>query len=173
MKLSPGIKHLCLLMLTLLALKFPVYSQSVSSSVISTAGGFYSGSSGNLSFTVAEMTMVQPFISSTCLLLQGFQQPQDNSVSVEELLRETISFFPNPVSDRLNIHYSGKENIILSVSIFDLAGQMIKRVELNFAQDETQSISFSGLSAGLYTGEVLFIAGDHTQIHTIKIQVIN
>ena len=47
-------------------------AQSLSPSVISSAGDFFSNASGSLSSTVAEMTMVETFSSTNNKLTQGF-----------------------------------------------------------------------------------------------------
>jgi hypothetical protein len=163
----------CILLVLMIIMHLTGNSQSISSSVVSCAGGYYSGVNGNLSFTVAEMTMVQPFISSTCLLLQGFQQPQDNSVGIEELMGRNLQMFPNPVSNILFLKYYGAENLTVTISIYDITGKLLKNSELNFNQNKINQIDFSDVAPGLYIAEILFAGKNEIKKHTSKIQVIN
>ncbi|MGD0710407.1 MAG: hypothetical protein ABR968_04440 [Bacteroidales bacterium] len=73
-------------------------SQTLSPTVISSSGGFYNNSSGMLSTTVAEMTMVQTFQSGSNFLTQGFQQPEDYTVGIVEtpVVSGDILIYPNP-----------------------------------------------------------------------------
>jgi hypothetical protein len=78
-------------------------AQSISSSVISSAGGFNTTAAGSLSFTVA-----QPIAgdrSSSLLLHQGFQVNLSSDVGVTTAIEEgeEIKVFPNPAQHHLFI----------------------------------------------------------------------
>ena len=67
----------------------------------------------------------------------------DISTSIEENGNNTISIFPIPVNEKLNISYQGNEE--LDVKVFDLNG---KRYDVKLTSPNTIDVSF--LSAGMY-----------------------
>ena len=76
-------------------------------------------------------------------------------LSIESLdSNESISFYPNPVSDFLNISYSKP----ITASIFDVSGKLI--IETN-----EKKIDFSNLKSGIYFVEIL----DDRKTKVIKI----
>jgi hypothetical protein len=84
-------------------------AQMLTPFVTAAAGDFFTSTPANasLSFTVAEMTMVETFTSANGIMLtQGFQQPLMPLVGIEDLdyVFEFV-VFPNPASDRLNFRY--------------------------------------------------------------------
>jgi len=68
----------------------------------------------------------------------------DVQLSNNDFEKANLSYYPNPVTDILNINYS--ENII-QVFIFNLSGQMIKSLNTNSNHIE---IDMSDLSSGIY-----------------------
>jgi hypothetical protein len=52
-------------------------AQSISPSVISTSGAFFSNGNGMLFTTIGEMSMVATYNSGTSILTRGFQQAFD------------------------------------------------------------------------------------------------
>ncbi len=52
------------------------YSQTISRKLISSAGGYYSGTDFSVSYSVGE-TMINTLSSGNTILTQGFQQPED------------------------------------------------------------------------------------------------
>ena len=81
-----------------------IHAQSLSPTVVSSSGGFYANSAGQLSFTVGEMTMVTTFFQTNNILTQGFQQPFDFGTAIPEPTKDGFAFgvFPNPSTG--NIH---------------------------------------------------------------------
>jgi len=66
-----------------------------------------------------------------------------NNLSQEDFLKETISIYPNPVGEVLNIRSSGLA--INWLKIYDLNGRLIKEVQLDHNQ-----IDVSQLPQGIY-----------------------
>jgi hypothetical protein len=102
-------------------------AQTLSPMTISSSGGFFSAGSNSLSFTVAEMTMVQSFIQPTNMLTQGFQQPEQLTTDIEEneaMLGE-VSIYPNPSNGQVNISYNAKTDGDYQIKIFDMLGQVV------------------------------------------------
>lgn len=83
------------------------------------------------------------FIDSLCITSGGTTTSVDAHTTIHPA---TVSLFPNPASDRLNILVSGNQNA--SVAIFNLQGQMI-------LQSTTQkTMDVSTLPSGVYIAEV-------------------
>ena len=138
-------------------LSISMKAQTLSPSVISSSGGFYSAGGNSLSFTIAEMTMVQTFAQPTNILTQGFQQPELLTVSIaeNEVLLGDVLIFPNPTSGAFNISYNVKNDGKYLVRIYDMLGQVVfsqsyaARLGLN-----TIKIDISQYSQGLYMLEL-------------------
>src|SRR5690349_11746557 len=102
-------------------------AQSLTPTVVSSSGGFYSNSSGQLSFTVAEMTMVQTFSQTNNILTQGFQQPGDFGVYVPEAPKSGFAFnvYPNPSSGNINLILNSKNSAVVNIRLIDALGKTI------------------------------------------------
>lgn len=61
---------------------------------------------------------------------------------------EFINLFPNPVKDRLQIHYKLNNSHQLFISVFSNNGNLILEKELSLTKDQ---IDFTSLSSGVYT----------------------
>jgi hypothetical protein len=132
-------------------------AQTLSPSVISSSGGFYTSANAMLSFTVAEMTMVQTFTSGGNILTQGFQQPEDLAVSVPEtpVLSGDIVIYPNPTNGQFTLSYtsySSGENVI---KMYNLVGQVVlTQSVLQSSGSNTVSFDISSFSQGIYMLEL-------------------
>jgi hypothetical protein len=103
-------------------------AQTLSPITISSSGGFYSVAGGNsLSFTVAEMTMVQSFIQPTNMLTQGFQQPEQLTTDIEEneSIQGEVIIYPNPSNGQFNISYNTNTDGDYQVKIYNMVGQIV------------------------------------------------
>jgi hypothetical protein len=108
-------------------LSISIKAQTLTPTVLSSSGGFYTGGNVTLSFTVAEMTMVQTFTGGTNFLTQGFQQPEQltTSVAENEVVPEEITVYPNPTNGAFNISYNAKNDGEYLVRIYDMLGQLV------------------------------------------------
>lgn len=133
-------------------------AQSLTPTVVSSSGGFYSNSSGQLSFTVAEMTMVQTFSQSNSILTQGFQQPTDFGVYVPEPAKNGFSFgvFPNPSKGNVNLVLSTKNTAMVNIRLIDALGKTIDADRFTHAAGvNTYPYNWSNVSNGMYMLEVI------------------
>ena len=93
----------------MMLLNVSMKAQTLSPTVISSSGGFYSAGNTTLSFTVAEMTMVQTFMQPNNMLTQGFQQPEliSDTTGVIESIKpsEEVLIYPNPTNGQFNVSY--------------------------------------------------------------------
>ena len=72
----------------------------------------------------------------------------------------SLSVYPNPTSDYLNIHYQSLETgVELTFSILDMQGRVIRRYESSDIADKTYILPTFDLMTGLYILEV-FRDGD-------------
>jgi hypothetical protein len=102
-------------------------AQTLSPVVISSSGGFLSAGGNSLSFTVAEMTMVQSFIQPSNMLTQGFQQPEQLTTSIAEAekMPDDIVVYPNPSNGQFNISYTAQKSGHYQLNIYNMVGQII------------------------------------------------
>jgi Secretion system C-terminal sorting domain len=102
-------KHTVLLICSLLCGAWGLRAQMLTPFVVASAGDFFTSTPANasLSFTVGEMTMVETFAANGNLLTQGYQQPIQQLVGIEDMdYAFEFVVFPNPASDRLNFRYT-------------------------------------------------------------------
>jgi hypothetical protein len=133
-----------------------MHAQSLSPTVISSAGGFYENSAGKLSFTVGE-TMVQTFHNNN-FLTQGFQQPFDYSVAVAEPSKEGVNFgvFPNPSSGYVYLVLNSKINAKVDIRLLDAVGKTVVRDHFTHSSGvNAYSYNWSNLASGMYMVEVV------------------
>jgi hypothetical protein len=108
-------------------LSISMKAQTLSPSVISSSGAFYSVGGNSLSVTVAEMTMVQSFIQPTNMLTQGFQQPEQLTtvIAENEVMHGDLLVYPNPTNGQFNMSYNAVNDADYIVRIFNSIGQVV------------------------------------------------
>ena len=147
-----------------------IQAQSLSPQVISTAGGFATGASMSISYTVGELS-VQTLASGSLILTEGFQQPLDIGVPdlVQPYFDLEVRTWPNPVSQNLYLQISSEIRQDLILETYDLSGrlQMIQHIEA-LMHIEPYSIDFTDLSRGAYILKIR--SADHTFQRIVKIQ---
>ena len=147
-----------------------VQAQSLSPFVISSSGGYFSNSSGTLSATIAEMTMIQTFNSSVGILTQGFQQPSNATISIEEATLAEVSIYPNPTNGQFSLTINASANGSATVRIYDLLGQTIKEQEISISNGVNRLMfDIRGCSSGIY----MLYYRDQIGSKTIKFNVTN
>jgi len=129
-----------------------LFAQSAERQVIGSAGGFSSSSDIQVSSTVGE-TVVGTSTSSTLILTQGFQQPSEESLGIEDY--ETglsINAYPNPASSIVNLELEAPYSMELSVQVLDFNGRPLATLiqNLKVRGTSTQEIDFSNFASGNY-----------------------
>ena len=133
------------------------HTQTLNPWVVSSAGGNYASSSATLSFTLAEMTMVQTFSSAGNILTQGFQQPEEGSVGISqsEISSNRFLIYPNPTSGAFTLEFNSENENTVLVKLFNLIGQEeIANTYLSPAGINKISFDISHLSPGMYMLEI-------------------
>ena len=101
-------------------------AQTISRQVIGAAGS----NNENLSFTVGEMA-IETAVSGSFILTQGFHQPEDGTVSIDQPLSFAVDYrlYPNPTRDHLTLELTGDETAMIEVGITDMRGRDIRSAE--------------------------------------------
>ena len=149
-------KLLCLIMVVGLY-SYSIQSQSLTPTVISSSGGYYTSTNARLSFTVAEMTMVKTFTSTGNILTQGFQQPENVLVSVNdpEVISEDVIVYPNPTSGKLSVCYLGYNNFETIINIYNLLGQKVYSIPFSEKKGQnTINLDINYFNQGIYLLEL-------------------
>ena len=127
------------------------HAQSISQYVFGNTGATISGASNSLSFTLGEPVI--GLISNGESLGQGFWLGAAASIvlSTEDFssLENSITVYPNPVRDVVNLAFTDILSEEFVVQVTDISGKTIlqKVFENNGL---TESISVSNLSSGIY-----------------------
>jgi hypothetical protein len=71
-------------------------------------------------------------------------------------LENSISVFPNPAINELNIPYSNPLSLALQIEICDLFGNRVLKITIPVEQiSEVIKLNINGLSPGLYFGQLI------------------
>jgi len=130
---------------------------TLSPTVLSSSGGYFTSASASLSFTVAEMTMVQTFTTAGNILTQGFQQPEDMSVSISEtpVVSGEIMIYPNPTNGNFTLSYVSNETSETTINLYNLVGQVVLTKSVSQVKGlNTVNFDISSFSQGIYMMEL-------------------
>jgi len=136
---------------------FLANSQTLSPTVVASSGGYFSNTSGSLSFTVAEMTMVQTFTTTGNILTQGFQQPEQNTVGITEpmIAEGDIVAYPNPTTGAFSLQFIANENAEKVISIYNSMGQVVfQKTYQQVSGLNKVNFDISQFSQGMYMVEL-------------------
>lgn len=128
--------------ITLLAVgfSFGINAQTADQYVIGSLGGSFTNASIDVNYTAGE-AVIETLSSATIIVTQGFQQPLEAGVGLEEIeLFSNLSLYPNPTNDVLNIrlegmqeNYSGEAELeIYSVNGERVFSDQLQSIDLNF-----------------------------------------
>lgn len=129
-----------------------LFAQTAVWQVVGSSGGYYPGPQLKVTSTVGE-TVVNTLKSSTIILTQGFQQPDDGPMNIED--KESglsINIYPNPAKEVVLLEVDNPSLMELSAQLFDFRGTIISQ-PLNKQKVEgsyTHEINLSALPAGSY-----------------------
>lgn len=128
--------------ITILAVgfSFGINAQTADQHVIGSLGGTFSNASTIVTYTAGE-AVIQTLSSATIIVTQGFQQPFEAGVGLEEIeLFDNLSLYPNPTNDVLNIRLDGSQDNYsgeAELEIYSINGQRVyndqlKNIDLNW-----------------------------------------
>ncbi len=159
--------------LATLSFGFAAQAQSLERQVIGSAGGYEEEAGYSLSFTVGE-PVVETAIAGTLVLTQGFQQPDDVSVGVNDVVKFNMDYiiFPNPTMDELTVQLSADKVVEVTISLYDLLGQKLELMDRKVLVDgvTTSKYNLASLAAANYF--VVLTDKDGKQLGQFKVQKI-
>ncbi len=139
-----------IIVFTLFAISFSSFGQKLTPTVVSSGGSYFSAGGYTLSATIGEIA-VTTLKSGSLTLTQGFQQPYDITSIKETGLDWSITAYPNPVSEFLNIRFDLTDPIDLNVEIVDISGRKHLIRELYYVTPgEIVTFDMSGFVRGVY-----------------------
>lgn len=102
------------------------YGQSISSSVIATAGGSSEAGGINLSWTMGELA-IETFSTDNLVLTQGFQQGYYEITSIDDPLTKLIDLqiYPNPAIDFINILIENHDAKSIKIELYSIDGKLV------------------------------------------------
>lgn len=138
------------------------FSQSLTPEVVGSSGDNFSASATELSWTLGEIS-IETYNGSSNQITQGFHQPENGIVSVDELVGNfTFNAYPNPFNSNVFIQTDSKQ---FNLTIFDVVGNQI--IHQSFVSSDFISMDLSDLSPGIY----LFQFSQESEVvQTIKVQ---
>jgi hypothetical protein len=129
------------------ALPLAVAAQSLSPTVVASAGNHASAGTVQLSYTVGEVA-VTTATGGSSILTQGFHQPVDVSVGITEGTFEgRINVFPNPANREVFVEAASDYQSIKGV-LTDMQGKVVK--EFTMLGTEKTSIDVESYAAATY-----------------------
>ncbi|MEZ4924597.1 MAG: T9SS type A sorting domain-containing protein [Crocinitomicaceae bacterium] len=141
------------LLIAVLFVGFSSNAQTLSSQVIGSSGGFYSKTTGSLSFTTGEAATLS-LKNGSLLLSQGFQKAQDDATSIFSVQKGQIKaeLYPNPASDFIDFTVTTPGNSRITIDIFNVLGAKVSTVESiqSSGSKHTANKDVSELSDGIY-----------------------
>jgi hypothetical protein len=122
-------------------------AQEISNQVVSNAGGEFNNSGISMSWTLGE-GVIETFSSDEFVLTQGFQQSTFTVTRIDEIVSDlfSVEVFPNPVTDYLNISFSGEVNDA-QLSLYDINGKLIMEQPIN---ESESTVNLSDLPEATY-----------------------
>jgi len=145
------------------------FCQTITPEVISSSGDFYSNSTAQLSFTFGEM-IIETVSSSSNIITQGFQQPEQENVGIEEAKKKLqVNIYPNPSRELFNIDLSDKE-FEITLTIFDATGKIIQQQTIPDWQKKV-TLNLSSYSSGYYIMNL--VSTDNQYQSSYKLQKID
>lgn len=142
-----------------------LYGQSLTPTVVASAGDYFSNSSNSLSWTLGEI-VTDSYFGTNNQLTQGFQQPMESYAGIEtEEVQGAFTVYPNPSRNTL---YISAQNTTeqYSLTLTDLTGQIILTESYNANMIHT--LSLDQLASGIYLLQIVDTNG--TPVEIFKIQ---
>jgi hypothetical protein len=72
------------------------------------------------------------------------------NTGVDQLNKSDVRYYPNPVTDLLEINFNNRDKRPLSILLKDISGKTIKEIELPGDNIEQYRIDMKGLNKGMY-----------------------
>lgn len=133
---------------------------------VNASGGVAVGSGGSAAYSIGQMVYTT-HISGNGSIAQGIQQPYEIfTIGFNEtILNISLSAFPNPVSDILNLTVNDFNQSTLHFQLYDMQGKLLISEQIT---EQLSKVKMANLPAATYLLHVL-----NTENKTIKSFKIN
>ena len=120
-----------------LAIQIIIKAQSIAPSVIASAGNFFSNVSYSFDYTIGEMALIDSKQNPQVIITQGFHQPENSTVFVNEAIGDSIFFsvYPNPDSEFIQIQFLLEMQMNASIRIYYVTSRIIF-IEEKYVENE-------------------------------------
>ncbi|MBP9153164.1 MAG: T9SS type A sorting domain-containing protein, partial [Flavobacteriales bacterium] len=99
-------------------------------------------------------TMEYPTFTQEMLECINFIDANTPNVGIDEWHGNSVSIYPNPLTEGANLVMSGLEGDV-SISVFDVSGKLVWNKQLQNITNQTSIADFrNGLSAGLFSIQI-------------------
>jgi hypothetical protein len=165
-------KHLKPMMLLVIVVSCSLagFSQELPRHVFCSGGDHYQVANVQLSWTIGQDEPLAANHQPTVILCSGFQQFDDQLVSVREAESDPlITVYPNPCNDFVRLDASFDQNTSISLTLYDLHGRALQKERFSNKKLYREEISLSGISPGIYNLMLIIGDGENERIKSIKI----
>lgn len=146
-------------------------AQTVTPTVISSDGGSYANSQGQIEWTIGE-PVSETYITANNTITNGFHQPVLELVTLLNELssNQEILVYPNPVKENLQINFKGIKTGDYKLVMVDALGKLIYNSQMSLSESSQNfHLKMTDVAAGNY---FLSIEGSNFN-KTVKINKIN
>ena len=140
-------------------------AQSITPSVINSAGGSATIGGNIYEYSVGEMVLINTMITANMTLTNGFLQPFKIGVSAvnENFTLENLRVFPNPASHIINVEFPAIAKGALQITMYDLLGKQVYATNENVESGLSRStIDISSLAAATYMLHISYTNANNT-----------
>jgi hypothetical protein len=138
--------------LSMVLFPFAGWGQSLSPTVIASAGDYFDNGTVSISFTVGEVA-VTTLEAGDVILTQGFQQPFELDVTgvKDQEISWSVRTYPNPVKENLHVKFTLESPEGFTLVVMDLTGKKVFIKKYDQVQPgEVKDIDFQNYAPGIY-----------------------
>jgi hypothetical protein len=149
-----------------------VWGQSLSPTVVASAGDYFDNGTVSISFTVGEVA-VTTLEAGDIVLTQGFQQPFELDVTAvnDQEITWSVKTYPNPVRENLHVKFTLEHPDGFTLVVMDLTGKKVFIKKYDQVQSgEVKDIDFSQYAPGIYL--ISLTSQDKTVRKIYKVQKV-
>ena len=146
-------KHMkLLLMLIAITLAGSALSQEMPRHVFAAGGGNFESSAMHVSWTIGQSSPVETSSGAGIIFSPGFQQFDDQMVSVKEnSIEGSFLVFPNPCTEFVQIDIELERTATIDYILYDFSGKMLLNKEIpTRATNHQEVIDLHDLAPGMY-----------------------
>ena len=157
-------------MVIAVSLAFTGRSQEMPRHVFCSGGGSYQAAAIHASWTIGQAEPLATHYQPTVILGSGFQQFDDQPVSVREINRENVFLvYPNPCIDRVYLSADLENPAAVTLIIYDFSGKAVLNKSLPEQRTCREIIELGDLSPGMYNLMILQQSETEKRIESIKL----